>query len=262
MKDFNKIVKTLWKKWWKVMFKKDIFELVDPECKKEYESFVNKLIYRLRAEDYIISLKSWVYIVPESEDFDLNKIDLLEKYYMKLLKKYIVWEVWWQYYISGAKSLGFHMKDYSVPQRIFVMNRSVNKKIKVGEYEIIFKTISGKYQWKKINLYNKFSTYNKEIILEGQNFKISGLELALLEAALVSDIYEWLDISYLVKALKKYGKVLDTDAFREIGKYKYNMSFNRLKEIAKPLNTDLYELFLDIIKQNGACFVWEGLRGI
>lgn len=262
MKDFNKIVKTLWKKWWKVMFKKDIFELIDPECKKQYAGFVSKTIYKLKAEGYIISLKSWVYIIPEADDVKLHTIDLLEKYYIQLLKKYIVQEIWSSYYISGMKSLQFHMKDYSIPQRIYVITRNLNKKVQVWDYEIVFKTISGKDQWKKINLYNKFSSYSKEIEVEGQKFKISGLELSILESALVTDIYEWLDISHIIKALKKYSWVLSEDIFREIGKYKYNMSFNRLKEISKPLNTDLYELFLDIIKQNGACFVGEWLRGI
>jgi len=44
---------------------------------------------------------------------------------------------------------------------------------------------------------------------------------------------------------------MSEEAFREIGKYKYNMSFNRLKEIAKTIDKDLYKLFLDIIKTNG-----------
>ena len=262
MLTFDKIVEKMWKKWWKVMFKKDIYEIIDPECKKQYESYVNKAIYRLKAGWHIISLKSWVYIVPHEDDTKLNAIDLLEKYYIKLLKKYIVWEVWSAYYISGVKSLGFHMKDYSVPMKIYIMNRSVNKKIKVGEYEIIFKTIHGKEQGKKINLYSKFQKFTKEIELEWIILKHSCLELAILESALVSDIYEWLDMSKLVQVLKKYARVLDEDVFREIWRYKYNMSFNRLKEIAKPMNSELYEVFLDVIKQNWWCFVWEGLRAM
>jgi hypothetical protein len=75
-------------------------------------------------------------------------------------------------------------------------------------------------------------------------------------------MYEGVDMSILIKAIKKYGSVFDLEIFNEIGKYKYNMSFNRLKEIAKTIDTDLYKLFLDVIKQNGGCFVGEGLRGI
>ncbi|MDP2395768.1 MAG: hypothetical protein Q8S84_00810 [bacterium] len=44
---------------------------------------------------------------------------------------------------------------------------------------------------------------------------------------------------------------MNKDTFNEIAKYKYVMSFNRLKELSKPINTDLYKLFLDIIKKNG-----------
>lgn len=262
MKSFNKIVNSLLKKWWKVVFKKDIFELIDPEYKKEYISFLNKTIYRLKAEGYIISLKAWVYIIPDQEDVDLNSVDLLEKYYLKLLKKYITQEVGSHYYISWLKSLQFHMKDYSLPEKIYIVNRSLNKKIKVGEYEIIFKTLSWKYQWKKINLFSKFSVFSKEVNISEINLKISGLELSLLEGSLVEDMYAWVQTDILVKAIKKYGKVLKKEVFYEIGKYKYNMSFNRLKELSKHVNTDLYEVFLDIIKKNGGCFVGEGLRWI
>lgn len=250
----------MWRKWWNVVFKKDIFDIIDPENKAEYTSQVNKIVYRLKAWAHIIGLKAWVYIVPDSEDVSLNKVDLIEKYYLKLLKKYIIAEVGSEYYISWTKSLAFHMKDLSIPERICIITRKLNKKIRIGESEIIFKTLSWKDQGKKINLYGKFSEYRKEIFLEWTSFKISWLELALLESALVGDTYEGLDLSLLVKAIKKYGEVLNHHIFEEIGKYKYNMSFNRLKEISKPLNKNLYNLFLGIIKKNGWCFVWEGLR--
>lgn len=262
MKDFNKIVNSLWKNWWKVLIKKDIFELIDPECKKEYQSLVNKTIYRLKAQWHIISLKSGVYIVPEQEDNMLNSVDLLEKYYLKLLKKYITLYVGSSYYISWVKSLQFHLKDYSIPEKIYVINRSLSKKIIVWDYEIIFKTISWKEKWKKINLFSKFSAYCVQKNISGIDFKYSWLELSLLESALVWDMYEWVDMDILMRAIKKYWKVMSHDVFESIGKYKYNMSFNRLKEISKTLDVKLYKLFLDIIKKNGWCFVWEWLRGI
>jgi len=262
LKDFNKIVNKLWKKWWNVIFKSDIFEIIDPELKSQYKNFVTKTIYALKAKGYIISLKSWVYIVPEKDDEGLNRIDLIEKYYLKLLKKYISQQVWSEYYISWVKSLQFHLKDMSIPSKIYITTRSLNKKIQLWDYEIIFKTISGKYQWKKINLYTKLSRYKKVIQVDWIELKISWLELSMLEAALVADMYEWLDISLLVKAVKKYGGVLNSDIFRDVGKYKYNMSCNRLKEISKTINHDLYEVFLDIIKQNWGCFIWEGMRAM
>lgn len=262
MLDFNKIVKILWKKWWKVLLKSDIFEIIDPEQKAQYKQKCDKCIYRLKSEGVIIALKAWVYIVPEGCDTELNSVDLIEKYFLQLLKRYIIKEVGSSYYISGQKSLEFHLKDMSIPEKIFIINRSISKKVMVGNYEIIFKTISWKEQGKKINLYNKFSSYTKVISYDGIELKISSLELALLESALITESYEWPNTLLLIKALKKYGQVMDHELFWEVGKYKYNMSFNRLKEICKTLNKDLYELFLDIIKKNGGCFVWEGLRGV
>jgi len=262
IKDFNKIVKKLSNKCWNVVFKSDIFDIIDPEHKAAYESQLNKTIYRLKSEDHIISLKSWVYIIPDEGDRDLNSIDLLEKYYLKLLKKYIVKEVWSYYYVSWVKSLQFHLKDQSIPLRIYITNKNISKKIQIGNYEIVFKTLSWKDQGKKINLYSRFNSFVKKIQIDDIEFKISSLELSLLESALVVDTYEWLDTWLLVRAIKKYSTVLDYDVLREIGKYKYNMSVNRLKEISKTIDENLYRVLLNIIKQNGGCFVWEGLRGM
>jgi len=246
IKDFNKIVNKMLKKW----------------QKSEYAGIVNKTISRLKANGYIISLKSWVYIVPDSTDSGLNSVDLLEKYYLKLLKKYITNLVWSHYYISGVKSLEFHMKDNSIPQRIYIITKNINKKVCVWDYEIYFKTLSWKHYGKKYNLYTMFSAYSSKIHLDGVELKTSCLELSLLEAALVADSEQWIDISLLIKAIKKYSSVMNHEIFHEIGKYKYNMSFNRLKEISKTIDRDLYQVFLDVIKKNGWCFVGEWLRGI
>ncbi len=261
------------KKWWKILFKKDIFEIIDPEKKTKYESRLDKIIYRLKSEEIILSIKSWVYIIPLPEDKKLNKVDLLDKYYLELLKKYIKYHVWNSYYISWKKSLEIHNKDFSIAEKVFVVNRSLNKKIKFYNYEIIFKTIStrresniylyNKKNWNKYsNLYSKFSNFVVKKNIEGYEFKISCLELSLLETALVSDLESGFDINLINKTLKKYSKVFDKSIFYEAGKYKYIMSFNRLKELSKNINRDLYEVFLDIIKKNWWLFIWEGLRGI
>lgn len=261
MLSFDKIVKILFRKSWNIVFKQDIYEIIDPEKKEKYRSRVDKTIYNLRAKSLIIPIKSWVYIVPDEEDRHLNKVSLIDKYYLKLLKKYISFEVWADYYISWKKALEIHVKNYSIPEKIFVVNRKLNKKIIVWNYEIIFKTVSGKDNWKKINLYSVFSKYVEYASIEDIDFKISNLELSLVEACILNDINEFLDIVLLKKVLKKYGSVLDNSIFYEIWKYKYIMSFNRLKELSKWVDEQLYMVFLDIIKINGGLFIWEWLRG-
>lgn len=263
MMTFDKIVNKLLRKSWKILFRDDIFELIDPEKKAKYTSFVNKTIYRLRSENIIVSLKSWVYIIPWDYDSWLNKIDLIDRYYLNLLKKYIIYYVWNSYYISWNKSLEFHNKDYSIPDKIFIVNRKVNKKINVWSYEIIFKTISWKSfktNNKKINLYSKMEKFIVKKEIEWNEFKTSCLELSLLESALITDTILWLDFNLLNKAIKKYSKVLNTDIFYELWEFKYVMSFNRLKEISKNIDNNLSLVFLDIIKKNWWLFIWEWVR--
>lgn len=262
MIDFNKIVQKLWTKWWKIIFKDDIFDLIDPEKKAIYSNKLNKTIYKLKAMWIIVNLRAWVYIIPDTDDTNLNIIDLIDKYYLKLLKKYISYYVWSNYYISGRKSLEFHMKNSEIPDKIFIVNRSLNKKIIIWNLEIIFKTISGTdIYWKKINLFSKMSEFIVTKKVESLEFKLSCLELSLIEAALVNDTELWVPVDLLSKSIKKYAKVMNKDIFYKIWKYKFIMSFNRLKEIAKHVDTGLYEVFLDIIKKNGWLFIWEWLRG-
>lgn len=259
MIDFNKIVSKLLKKWWNIILKEDIFELIDPEKKPEYQTQVDKTIYRLKAEWIILSLKSGVYILPDEEDRKLREIDLIDKYYLKLLKRYIILFTGSDYYISWKKALQFHLKDFSIPEKIIIVNRSIDKKIFLWNYTIVFKTSSGKIEKKKINLYSKLEGFVENIVIEEIHFKVANLELALLESATISDL-EWIDVHLLNKALKRYGDILNKEVFQELGKYKFIMPINRLKELSKPLNEELYLCFLEIIKQNGGLFIGEGLR--
>lgn len=261
MINFDKIVKKVLKKSGKVIFNYDVFELIDPEKKPEYTSLVNKTIYKLRAQKIIIPLRNGVYIVPDEEDKNLNIIDLVEKYFFKLVKKYISYHCWSNYYISWIKSLEFHMKNFSIPEKIFIINRNLNKKIKIGNYELIFKTI----KWNKknnVNLYSRFSKMTKNIEVDWVNLKISNLEMALLESCFISDWENGIDINLITKTLKKYSKVLNVDNFYFISASKYLISVNRLKELSKNIDEYLYTVFIDVIKQNWWNFIWEWLRKI
>jgi hypothetical protein len=52
-----------------------------------------KILYRLKSEKVIMTLRNSIYLIPDDEDLKLNEIDLVEKYYFKLVKKYITSEV-------------------------------------------------------------------------------------------------------------------------------------------------------------------------
>ena len=179
-----------------------------------------------------------------------------------MIKKYITKQVGSSYYISGEKALEFHMKNFEVAEKIIVINRSLNKKVVIGRYLIIFKTISKNIKTKKINLYSKLSKLTTTIKYDDLSFRVSNLELALIESAIISDSENGLNVSLLTKSIKKYSKVFNKQNFRDIWKLKFIMSFNRLKELSRNIDKSLYSLFLDIIKKNGWLFIWEGLRGI
>lgn len=258
MISFDKIVNKLLKKWWKIIFKEDIFDLIDPEKKPQYNTLVNKTIYRLKSIWVLKVIRNWVYVISNKDDNELNEIDLVEKYYFELVKKYILQEVWSDYFISWKKSLEIHLKNYSIPEKIIIITRKTNKKIIIWNYQIIFKTISQNGK----NLYSKFSKLTKSIFIDKTPFKISCLELSLVESALISDSFEWIYIDDISKVLKKYGKFFIIENFYLIWELKYIMAFNRLKEISRPINNNLYQVFLDIIKKNWGLFIWEWLRRI
>jgi len=259
---FDKIVNKLLKKWWKVIFKNDIFEIIDPEKKPEYTTIVNKIIYRLKSENVIKTIRNWIYLVPDKTDEKLNEVDLIEKYYYSLVKKYITSNCGSDYYISGHKSLEIHLKDFSIPEKLVIVNRNVNKKIFIWNYVIIFKTITSKEAGKSRNLFSKLSKMTTSVLVDSVNFKISNLELAIVENAIISDWVDGIDIVLINKALKKYSKFLVKDNFYYIWQLKFIMAFNRLKELSKWIDKKLYEVFLDIIKKNWGLFIWEWLRKI
>jgi hypothetical protein len=61
---------------------------------------VTKTIYRLLAEKIMLKIRNGVYIIPLEEDLNLNEVDLIEKYFFPLVKKYISKEVSSYYFIS------------------------------------------------------------------------------------------------------------------------------------------------------------------
>lgn len=255
---FDKIVKKLLKKSWNVVLKSDIFEIIDPEQKKSNQNKVDKTIYNLKAKWFIISIKSGVYIIPSENDKNLNKIDLIEKYYLKLLKRYITNFCSTNYYISWNKALEIHDKNFSIPEKIFITNKDINKKIFLWDYQIIFKTISSKKSEK--NIFSKFKEFTENKEIENINFKVSNLELSIVESCILNDINENLNLKLLTKILKKYKNNFNTEIFYKIWESKYIMSFNRLKELSKKIDNWLYQVFLDIIKKNWWLFIWEWLR--
>ena len=107
----------------------------------------------------------------------------------------------------------------------------------------------------------KFKDFSEVKEIEDIKFKVSNLELSLVESCVLSDINEPLNIKLINKILKKYKNNFGIEIFYKIWEYKYIMSFNRLKELSKKIDEWLYTVFLDIVKRNWWLFIWEWLRG-
>jgi len=256
MISFDKVVNKLWRKSGKIIFRKDIVEIINPEWNPRLSKFVNRMIYLLTSQNILKIIRNGVYVFPDEEDKKLNEIDLIEKYFFSLMKGYISKEVGNEYFLSGKKSLEIHMKNYSVSEKTTILNRKLNKKIKLGNMQLVFTTAKGKQK----NVYQKLSQFSQSVKIEGINLHIANLELSLVQATLIENTDEWIDWDLIKKTLKKYASFFKKEIFYEIGKLKYNMAFNRLKEFSKHIDEDLYQTFLDIIKKNGGNFVGEWLR--
>gem|GEM_PF-564572 len=217
---------------------------------------MNRTIYLLTSQNILKIIRNGVYVFPDEEDKKLNDIDLTEKYFFPLMKGYITKEVGNEYFLAGKKALEIHMKNYSVSEKIVIFTRKLNKKITLGNTKLVFTTAKGKQK----NVYQKLSTFSQSVKIEGYNIHVANLELSLVQATLIENTEEGIDSDLIKKTLKKYAPFFKKEIFYEIGKLKYNMAFNRLKEFAKHIDTPLYEVFLDIIKKNGGNFVGSGLR--
>ena len=62
MLTFDKIVKKMLKKSWKLFFKNDIFEIIDPDKQDKYKNHLDKTIYRLKS-DFVFKILSLYYTI-------------------------------------------------------------------------------------------------------------------------------------------------------------------------------------------------------
>lgn len=259
--DFHKIVNKLSKKRWKLIKREDIFDYIDPDKMEKNASKLDKLVYLLLSKRVLITLKKSIYVIPTDDDLKTNEVDLLERYYFPLIKKIISQNVRSDYFVCAKSSLDFNMKNFAVPDKLFIMTRNLNKKIKIWEKELIFKTISWNIKWKKTNIFSRLSKFTHSLEIWWASFKVANLELSLLESTLISDNLVWNDINLIIKTLMKYKKVLNLKSFEEIWEYKYILAINRLKELSKSVDKSLYECFLSIVKKRWL-FIWDWVRKI
>lgn len=250
---FDKIVKKLINSSEDIFSLNDIWSIIDPDFSKwksTYSTLIYKTIYRLKSNKIIISIKNWLYVINRWQNFNIDD------YYWQIALKIIKSETQWDYFISSSKALEFHLKDYSIQNKLIVYTKYIQKTIIISpDFKIYFKTFSiptlKNYSYSKlINENTSKITYNSLI------FKISNLELSLLDS-LIESHNNKINAYIIEKFLKKYKSLLNRDILGNLVKIKYITSINRLRSISQELHyEDLYLKCLDIIKVEWAnCFL-------
>lgn len=256
---FDKIVKKLLKYENSILNIKDIWEIIDPDFSswnKKHIAEIYKTIYRLKSNNLIFPIKSWLYYI--NYDKNVRKIDIIDNNYWKIIKKIIIDETAWDYIIWWDKSLEVHLKDYSIHNTLIVYTKNINKTIGIS-WNLRVKFIILKAWKKNSNKYNfnYLHKFSQKTSINGIDFCIAWEEFSILDSLIINNIKNWIDNYQIAKFLKKYSNYLDRDILWALVKYRYISSINRLRIISKNNdNVYLYKICLDIIKKEWAnCFL-------
>lgn len=153
------------------------------------------------------------------------------------------------------------MKDYSAPKKLLISGQEKTKNLQISDtYSLSIRPItSGKKTGNK-NIYTLLSKYTDSLEIDGQKLRIACPELALLDTLLLRDTDNGIDQYLVEKFLKRSSKILRREVLGKLVSLKYITAINRLRSIAKDTgNTPIYEMCIDIIKQEGGgCFVSGG----
>jgi len=259
MIDFNKIVNKLWKIKWEFIDIGDVADIVDPDFRKkttDKRSVTYKTLYRLKWGNIITPIKQGLYYVSMWENINIEGI--IEDSYWKIVKKLLARETGSEYFISGNKALEILMRDYSAPKRLLICGLESTKNLQISEaYSLSIRPItSGKKTGNK-NIYPLLKKYTNTLEIDGEKLRVACPELALLDTLLLRDADNWIDQYLIEKFLKRSSKILGREVLWKLVSMKYITALNRLRAIAKDMNNkQLYEMCIDIIKQEGGgCFV-------
>lgn len=254
MISFDKIVKKLLINKGSIINIIDIWSIIDPDYKNwnsKYSALIYKTIYRLKSLKIISPLKNWLYLIWLIDAF------LIDDYYWKIVKKIIISETWWQYFIWWQKSLELLMKDFSLQSELIVYTKDIRKIVSIdSDHKIIFK-IFNNFNKKKILTFNTF--FKKFIIkskIEWTDFNICSIELALLDYLHHNKTYFENNI-LLIKFINKFNKMFNDSNFNKLVQLKYISSINKLRFFAKSnWITFIYNIALNTIKTSWAnCFL-------
>lgn len=263
--DFNKIVKKLSKSSRNVFDLDDISEYVDPGFARgeEGKRDTYKLAYRLRSEGVLLGIRNGLYVrMPASEAGTktgaYDELRAVEDAYWKIVKKLVTKKCGSEYVLGGPKSLEIRMRDFSIPDTLIVYTRNFRGNVTVSDrHSVVFKPAKTGAKTGRSNAFPIFFGFSESVPVDGEKFRIAGIEHALLDTLTVHKGIGETDEYVVNKFLSKYAKAVRREALGKLVSAKYLTAINRLRAISKERGfRDLYEKALDVVKrEGGGCFV-------
>ena len=209
-----------------------------------------KQIYYAKNKWVLISLKKNLFYVKSSqEDEDID--DIINKFYWKLLKKYIKEQYWNNYFIWGIKSLEVLNNNFFILDKISI----INPYKRADEVLLKGKKISNsiyKIKWyDNLKSFKIFKKQTEKIYVDSQIFFVANYELALLESLYsISLEDEKYVIELLKKNIRKNYKKINLEVFEYFLKYwKYGSSIKKIYEIALWIRPDFATKIKNILKR-------------
>lgn len=247
----NNFVKKILKNKHKILDIKKLKQIYKDIIMEDYsDKKLYKQIYYAKNKWIILSLKKELFYIKDSkEDIDID--DVINKFYWKMLKKYVKEQYWNNYLIWGIKSLEIWNNNFSIPDKLVLINpyKRVDE-VLLKEKKILNKMYKIKW-FDDIRSFKFFKKQSTKIHVDAKLFFIANYELSLLESlysVAVED--ERYIIELLKKNIRKNYKKINLEVFEYFLKYwKYWSSIKKIYELSLGIRPDFADRIKDILKK-------------
>ena len=227
---------------------KKMYQDIDMQAYSDKKLY--KQIYYAKNKWLLISLKKDLFYVKSFEE-DEDVDDIINKFYWKLLKKYLKEQYWNDYFIWGIKSLEILNNNFYISDKISIINPYKRAEEVLLKWKKILNII---YKIKWYNNLKSFKIYKKQIekiYVDGNMFFVANYELALLESLYsISAEDERYVIELVKKNIRKNYKKINLDVFEYfLRNGKYGSSIKKLYNISLWIRPDFAEKIKNILKR-------------
>jgi len=234
----NILVKKILKNKWKIITIDELKKILQ----NLEQTNIYKKIYYLKNRWYLISLKKDLFFVKEP-DQNIDEEEIIEKFYWKILHKYLKNNYWNNYFIWWVKALEFWNNNFSIPEKITIINPFKRSTETILKWKKVFNTLYKIKYFEPEKSFKYFKKQTEKITIDNKNFIIANYELSLLESLYSPSFLEQKYIEELVKKnIRKNSKKINLDVFEYFLKiWKYWEPCKRLYEIASKIKPDFAE---------------------